>query len=114
MSSSMRPVKTVWGPHTSMFITDHDRLVDVLRAATGVAFSWWDYESDFCKIYIDEGKRFLDALATMDIDRAVDVVDPLPGQREDVRCLLSNLKALARDWASYVDEDTGQLEIWAD
>ena len=113
MSASMRPVKSMWGPSTDMFINDPDRLLSVLRAATGLELSW-DYEGDFCKINIPEGKRFLDALVRMDIDRAVDLVDPPPGQRDDVVSLLGNLKALAPEWASYIDDVEGWLEIWAD
>ena len=113
MSASMRPVKTVWGPHTSTFIDDPDQLVNVLRAATGVELSW-DYEGDYCKIQAPKGKHVLNALVRMDIDQAVDLVDPPPAQRGDVECLLDNLKALAPDWASYIDDDEGGLEIWAD
>jgi len=33
MSASMRPVKSVWGPSTDMFITDPDQLVELNRSA---------------------------------------------------------------------------------
>lgn len=115
MSRNLRPIRSEWGPHSSLFIDDPESFPDVIRAITdgeaplSIA---WNESSEAYLIRLFQGQEFLKVCQGMDVDKVLGRMEE-GLNRDDVKLLLSNLKVMAGDWKEFVDKDN-QLEILVD
>ncbi len=128
MSRNLRPIRSDWGPHSSLFIDDPESLPDVIYAIMGgetpLSIDWNESNEAFL-VRVRQGQEFIKACQDMDVDKALgrmeegfnhDKVladDWEKFARDDARSLLSNLKTLVGDWKEFVNKDN-QLEILVD
>lgn len=127
MSRNLRPIRSEWGPHSSLFIDDPELFPDVVYAImdgeTPLSIDWNESSEAFV-VRIHQGQEFIKACRDMDTDKALDrLKEGLPEDAaveihsdayyDDAKSLLSNLKVMAGDWREFVDKDN-QLEILID
>lgn len=112
----MRAVRTDWGPAVSICV-DSDTFPQVIAAITGEAeggnwtYSYSSLDESFI-LRIAKGDKFLEMVRKVSLGQVMsrigDGLDPA-----DVDACVLNMRAMARRWAKFVDEDGG-LEIWVD
>ena len=126
MSRNLRPIRSEWGPHSSLFLDDPESFPNVVYAIMGgetpLSMDWNESHEAFL-VRIFQGQEFIKACRSMDTDKVLDrlkenlredaqVLEELL-RHDDAKSLLSNLKVMAGDWREFVDKDN-QLEILID
>ena len=116
MSSSFRPVKTEWGPHSPNFLSNEmvERVICTLAEAwTGVCPDL-DVVRDATEVFIKDGAAFLRQLYGSSLETLVACVKDeadlgISGGlgEQDLRCLLNNMSSLALEWNKWLDSHGG-------
>lgn len=131
MSQSIRPIIEQWGPT----ITSQSRHVSFYRVASDIAnilmvrhpdiavvevYEGEGQFDDYGVVTITNGSAFLQFLDDIDIDELLDLLQSetsIPDDPVDSSCyklLVSNMKAVADLWKSYVDPDNGTIQFYCD
>ena len=137
MSRNFRPVKTIWGEHSSCFLPG-EVVADVLSglgSLAGCETASEDRDGLYTEVWIDDGKRFFDYLKQETrspqelADQALDLilltaedvaedpapdVDPMP-TAEQFSCFMEALRANAEGWlANDLDPKDGSIRFYID
>ena len=123
MSLSFRPVREVWGEHTSNFVPSdtvvnilHEIACDFGRSPAGMNFSETPY-GEVTTVWIYEGGSFLYRLENMRSrereQHALALAEKYDAEVADVEALLDNMHGLAKDWRKMLDTD-GSIRFYVD
>lgn len=117
MGLDLRPVIEKWGPHYS-YQLGHEEMVELLAEIAGRADTACITESygDLERVWIEDGKRFLDLLAggkeaMLDAKaKGLDAYDLTDAELE----IVNELAGLVEQWRAWIDADDGALRIYVD
>ncbi len=118
MSLSFRPVKEVWGEHSSCFV-DADLMLRVLLAIAVEAGSHGEaYEyGDKTSIWVEEGSKVLDFISNERVFTAERIARAVGLKKarhlNDLKFLVSNMQILADKWRDSIDTH-GALTFYID
>ncbi len=120
MSTNIRPVREDWGPHSSRFIdseTTFCELMDFL-AVTADTTVEESPRQESTQFWFQDGAAILDLLANSEPEtllRSLLARHPeTRKERNQIRSLLQNLRALSPSWRPLLDRDDQSLRILSD
>lgn len=107
MSTCFRPVKEIWGQHSSCFVTQ-DTLLLVLHEIATLSGSSSEAHAygDKTSVWIEHGGKFLDFVGNkraFTAERIARMLSLGANQLNDLKFLVSTMQVLADEWRSSID-----------